>query len=41
VTGWGQEARRRSKEAGFNFHTVKLLELAAMEKLLGELLPAR
>jgi PAS domain S-box-containing protein len=42
VTGWGQEEdRRRSKEAGFNFHLVKPLEPAALEKLLAGLLPAR
>ena len=38
LTGWGQdEDRRRSQEAGFNFHMVKPLELAALEKLLTEL----
>ncbi len=37
LTGWGQdEDRRRSQEAGFNFHIVKPLELAALEKLLAE-----
>jgi PAS domain S-box-containing protein len=42
VTGWGQdEDRRRSKEAGFNFHLVKPVEPAALEKLLAGLLPAR
>lgn len=35
MTGWGQdEDRRRSLEAGFNFHTVKPVELAALEELL-------
>ena len=35
LTGWGQdEDRRRSQEAGFNFHIVKPVELAALEKLL-------
>jgi CheY-like chemotaxis protein len=35
VTGWGQEEdKRRSKEAGFNFHLVKPVEPAALEKLL-------
>lgn len=35
LTGWGQdEDRRRSQEAGFNFHVVKPVELAAFEKLL-------
>ena len=34
LTGWGQdEDRRRSQEAGFNFHIVKPVELAALEKL--------
>jgi len=35
LTGWGQdEDRRRSEEAGFNFHIVKPVELAALEQLL-------
>jgi len=35
LTGWGQdEDRRRSQEAGFNFHVVKPVELSALEKLL-------
>lgn len=35
LTGWGQdEDIRRSQEAGFNFHAVKPVELAALEKLL-------
>ena len=35
LTGWGQdEDRRRSQEAGFNFHIVKPVELAALEELL-------
>jgi len=35
LTGWGQEDdRRRSQEAGFNFHLVKPVELAALERLL-------
>jgi len=42
VTGWGQEEdKRRSKEAGFNFHMVKPVEPAALEKLLGGLLSPR
>jgi CheY-like chemotaxis protein len=42
VTGWGQEEdKRRSKEAGFNFHMVKPLEPAALEKVLAGLLPTR
>jgi CheY-like chemotaxis protein len=39
VTGWGQEEdKRRSQEAGFNFHMVKPVEPAALEKLMGGLL---
>jgi len=35
LTGWAQEEdRRRSQEAGFNFHVVKPVELSALEKLL-------
>ena len=35
MTGWGQdEDRRRSLEAGFNFHIVKPVELSALEELL-------
>lgn len=35
LTGWGQdEDRRRSQEAGFNFHLVKPIELDALEQLL-------
>ncbi len=35
LTGWGQEAdRRRSREAGFDHHLVKPVELAALETLL-------
>ena len=37
LTGWGQdEDRRRSQEAGFNFHIVKPVELAALEELLAK-----
>ena len=40
LTGWGQdEDRRRSQEAGCNFHIVKPVELAALEKLLTESQP--
>ena len=35
TTGWGQEEdRRRSMEAGFDFHLVKPIELAAVQELL-------
>jgi CheY-like chemotaxis protein len=35
LTGWGQEEdRRRSKEAGFDFHLVKPVDLATLEELL-------
>ena len=38
LTGWGQEEdKRRSLEAGFNFHMVKPVDLAAIEKLLAGL----
>ena len=39
LSGWGQEEdRTRSKEAGLNFHMVKPVDPAALEKLLaGEL----
>ncbi len=37
LTGWGQEDdRRRSREAGFDLHLVKPIELAALERLLSE-----
>lgn len=40
-TGWGQEEdKRRSKEAGFNFHMVKPVDPAGLEKLLSGLLLA-
>lgn len=36
LTGWGQEEdRRRSREAGFDHHLVKPLDLAALRELLG------
>lgn len=39
VTGWGQgEDKRRSREAGFNFHMVKPVDPSSLEKLLAELL---
>lgn len=35
LTGWGNdEDRRLSQEAGFNFHTVKPVDLAALEELV-------
>jgi signal transduction histidine kinase len=38
-TGWGQETdKQRSKEAGFNFHMVKPVDPAALERLLAGLL---
>ncbi len=38
-TGWGQEEDKcRAKEAGFNFHMVKPVDPAALEKLLAGLL---
>ena len=37
LTGWGQdEDRRRSKDAGFDFHMVKPLDFAALMTLLAE-----
>lgn len=41
LTGWGQEDdRRRSKEAGFDHHLVKPVDLAALQGLLAEKQPA-
>ena len=38
LTGWGQEEdRQKSKEAGFNSHLVKPVELSVLMKLLVEL----
>ena len=35
LTGWGQaEDRQQSKDAGFDAHLVKPVDLAALEKLL-------
>jgi signal transduction histidine kinase len=40
VTGWGQEEdRRRTREAGFNHHLVKPVELEHLSKLLQSLRP--
>jgi CheY-like chemotaxis protein len=42
LTGWGQdEDRQQSQAAGFNFHLVKPIEPAALEKLLAELHEAK
>src|SRR5262249_55472403 len=38
LTGWGQEEdKRQAQEAGFNFHLVKPVDHAALEKLLAGL----
>jgi CheY-like chemotaxis protein len=35
TTGWGKdEDRRRSKEAGFDYHLVKPIDISAVEQLL-------
>ena len=35
VTGWGQEEdRRRSQEAGFNFHMLKPVDPAALQHMV-------
>ena len=40
LTGWGQEDdKRRSREAGFDYHLVKPVEPAALESLLANLDP--
>jgi CheY-like chemotaxis protein len=40
LTGWGQsEDVRRSEQAGFDFHLVKPVEPATLEKLLASLQP--
>ena len=42
LTGWGQdEDKRRTRDAGFNFHLVKPVLPEALEKLLAELLAAK
>lgn len=41
LTGWGQEEdKRRSREAGFDAHLVKPVDLAALQHLLASLRPA-
>jgi PAS domain S-box-containing protein len=40
LTGWGQEEdRRRSQEAGFNYHLVKPVDLSALQELLAQSQP--
>ncbi|HEX5046250.1 MAG TPA: PAS domain S-box protein [Gammaproteobacteria bacterium] len=42
LTGWGQEEdRRRSKDAGIDYHLVKPVDLAALERLLADSPTAR
>ncbi|MDQ3796701.1 MAG: response regulator [Pseudomonadota bacterium] len=41
VTAYGQKAdKHRSKETGFDYHTVKPVGLAALEQLLADLHPS-
>jgi PAS domain S-box-containing protein len=38
VTGWGQEQdKQRSKEAGFDYHFTKPIDVSALEKILAQL----
>jgi CheY-like chemotaxis protein len=40
LTGWGQEDdRRRTKEAGFNHHLVKPIDLSVLQELLASVPP--
>jgi CheY-like chemotaxis protein len=40
LTGWGQpEDRHRAREAGFDHHMVKPVELAALQQLLAQAQP--
>jgi DNA-binding response OmpR family regulator len=42
VTGWGQdEDRRRSREAGFDHHLTKPVNLGTLQKLLTAVRPTR
>jgi CheY-like chemotaxis protein len=42
LTGWGQEAdRRRSREAGIDYHLVKPVDLEELGRLLAALAPVR
>jgi PAS domain S-box-containing protein len=42
LTGWGQEEdKRRAADAGFNAHLVKPVDPAALERLLGTVVPRR
>src|SRR5262249_24433719 len=42
LTGWGQdEARRRSREAGFDQHLVKPVDVEALQALLSSMLETR
>ncbi len=42
LTGWGQDdARRKSRETGFDGHLVKPVDPAALRRLLAELAPAK
>jgi CheY-like chemotaxis protein len=42
LTGWGQdEDRRRSREAGFDHHLVKPVEMAGLQELLAHNVPKR
>jgi PAS domain S-box-containing protein len=42
LTGWGQEQdRRRSQEAGFDYHLVKPVDLAELDRVMSRLLPTQ
>ena len=42
LTGWGQDQdKRRSQEAGINFHLVKPVDHAALKQLLSGVTAAR